>query len=257
MFRLTTLTLIAAAACAQNPADLFNRAPADIDQALRARISEFYQYHVTGEYRKAEALVAEDTKDFFYDHNKPRYLSFQIGNIEYSGGYTRAKALVVVKMSVMLPGFNGKVMDIPSASYWKLIDGKWYWYVDESMRNASPFGQMKPGPNTATAGDAPALPAIPGSTEQLHAMVRPDKSDLTLKPGASEQVSISNSMPGPVDLEVTGKPAGVEVSFDRAQVKTGEKAVMTVHAAQDAKDGTVAVRVQQTGQLLKFPVSVK
>src|SRR5579871_2216187 len=95
MFRLTTLTLIAAAACAQNPADLFNRAPADIDQALRARISEFYQYHVTGEYRKAEALVAEDTKDFFYDHNKPRYLSFQISKIKYNEDFTKAEATVL------------------------------------------------------------------------------------------------------------------------------------------------------------------
>jgi len=72
--RLILLAILSCSAWAQsdNP---FNRPPADVDQALRARITEFFQFHVTGEYRKAEALVAEDTKDYFYDHNKPKYLS--------------------------------------------------------------------------------------------------------------------------------------------------------------------------------------
>src|ERR1700734_2080831 len=143
MYRTLILASLAAAAFAQDPADLFNRPPADVDQALRARITEFFHYHVTGEPRKAEELVAEDTKDYFYNNNKPHYLSFEIGKIEYSDGYTKAKALVTVKMAIMLPGFNGKVMQIPSASYWKLIDGKWYWYLDTAMRNTGPMGEMK------------------------------------------------------------------------------------------------------------------
>src|SRR5580658_230886 len=118
MHRTLILASLAAAAFAQNPTDLFNRAPPDVDKALRARITEFFHYHVTGEHRKAEELVAEDTKDYFYANNKPRYLNFEIGKIDYSSGYTKAKALVIVKMPIMLPGFNGKVMDIPSPSYW-------------------------------------------------------------------------------------------------------------------------------------------
>ena len=38
----------------------------EVDQALRARIAEFYQDHVGGKFRQAEALVAEETKDYFY-----------------------------------------------------------------------------------------------------------------------------------------------------------------------------------------------
>src|ERR1700679_330037 len=110
MHRLLIFATLATAAFAQNPADPLHRAPSDVDQALRARITEFFHYHVTGEHRKAEELVAEDTKDYFYDGNKPRYLSFEIGKIEYSDGYTKAKAMVVVKMPVMLPGFNGRIM---------------------------------------------------------------------------------------------------------------------------------------------------
>ena len=40
--------------------------PPEVDQALRARISEFYQDHVDGKFRQAEALVAAETKDSFY-----------------------------------------------------------------------------------------------------------------------------------------------------------------------------------------------
>ncbi len=32
---------------------------------------EFYQYHVDSKFRKAEELVADDSKDGFYAANKP------------------------------------------------------------------------------------------------------------------------------------------------------------------------------------------
>jgi hypothetical protein len=42
------------------------RLPREVDQALRTRISEFYQDHGGGKFRQAEALVAAETKDYFY-----------------------------------------------------------------------------------------------------------------------------------------------------------------------------------------------
>src|SRR5262245_19656348 len=90
--------------CAQNTADLFNKPPAKVDKALRARISEFYDDHVKGDFRKAEPLVAEDTKNFFYSQNKPKYLSYDISRIEYSDNFTKAKATVLCEQYVMMPG---------------------------------------------------------------------------------------------------------------------------------------------------------
>jgi hypothetical protein len=255
MYRTLILASLATAAFAQNPADLFNRAPADVDQALRARITEFFHYHVTGEHRKAEALVADDTKDYFYDGNKPRYLSFEIGKIDYSDGYTKAKAMVTVKMPVMLPGFNGKVMNIPTASYWKLIDGKWYWYVDAAMRNASPMGEMKPGP--PRAGDPPPMPVIPSSMQQLFAQVKADKASVEVKAGSQDQIVITNGMIGPITVSVLGKIEGIEAAFDRSEIKPGEKATLTVKAADGAKAGALTVRVQQTGQTIPIQVVLK
>jgi hypothetical protein len=254
MYRILIFASLAIAAFAQNPADLFNRAPADVDQALRARITEFFHYHVTGEHRKAEELVAEDTKDYFYDGNKPRYLSFEIGKIDYSDGYTKAKALVTVKMPVMLPGFNGKIMDIPTASYWKLIDGKWYWYVDMAMRNASPMGEMKPG---APTSDGAPRPVIPATMQEVFAQVKADKGAVEVKAGSPDQVVITNGMVGPINLTVEGKIDGIEAAFDRAEIKTGEKATLTVKAANEAKGGALTVRVQQTGQTIPVQVVVK
>ena len=261
MHRLSILAALAAAAFAsvafgQDPADLFNRAPADVDQALRARITEFFQYHVTGEHRKAEALVAEDTKDYFYNNNKPRYINFQIGKIDYSDGYTKAKALVTVKMPVMLPGFNGKVMDIPTASYWELIDGKWYWYLSKAQQNASPMGEMHPGPPSAEVSAA-AMPMIPASFNELFSQVKADKSAVSLKPGASDQVVISNGMVGPINVTVDGKIDGIQAAFDHSEIKPGEKGTMTIKAADGAKPGELTVRIQQTGQKIPIQVVVK
>jgi hypothetical protein len=256
MHRILSLACFAAAAFAQDPADLFNRAPADVDQALRARITEFFQYHVTGEHRKAEALVAEDTKDYFYNNNKPRYLSFEIGKIDYSDGYTKAKALVKVKMAIMLPGFNGQVMEIPTPSYWKVVDGKWYWYLDKAMQNASPMGEMHPGPPRAD-GAAPVTPTIAASMDELFAQVKLDKAEVAVKPGAQDQVVIANGMVGPINLTIQGKIEGIQAAFDHAEIKSGEKAVMTVKAADGAKAGILTVHVQQTGQTLPVRVVVK
>ena len=58
---------------------------------MRARIQEFFDLHVKTQYRKAEELVAEDTKDYFYTHDKPTYLSCEITKIDYSENFTKAE----------------------------------------------------------------------------------------------------------------------------------------------------------------------
>jgi hypothetical protein len=40
------------------------------DVALRARVTEFLQYHVDGNFRKAYDMVAEDTKDDYFASGK-------------------------------------------------------------------------------------------------------------------------------------------------------------------------------------------
>src|SRR5436305_14039873 len=115
MHRISALLLCAAACFAQTPAAPESQEPpAEVDAALRSRITEFFQYHVSGEYRKAEALVADDTKDLFYNRNKPRYIAFVgIPRIQYSDNFTRAVATVVVKTLEMIPGWASAPPDLP------------------------------------------------------------------------------------------------------------------------------------------------
>src|SRR5690348_7261241 len=105
----TAFLSLAGVAClfAQEATDLFQKAPPAVDEALRARIKEFFQFHVDSKFRQAEALVAEDSKDFFYSANKPKYLGFEIKNIAYNDDFTKAKATVVTQMVIMAPGFLG------------------------------------------------------------------------------------------------------------------------------------------------------
>ena len=251
MHRLPFLfvVLLVAKLDAQNTTDLFNKPPAEVDQALRARITEFYQYHV-----KQRLRLAEDTKEFFYSHNKPQYLSFEIVRIEYSKDFTRAKATMVTEQYIMMPGFTDKPMKIPSPSTWKLEGGKWCWYVDQDSLRESPFGKMTPGPGPPGAG----LPSVlPTSADFILNKVKADKPSVSLKAGESEQVKFTNTAPGVMDLTVIGSAEGIEAKLDRTRLKAGEAAVMTLQAGKNPKPGIVNVRVEQTLEFIAIRIGVK
>ncbi len=258
MFRFVLLAVLATGSFAQNAGDAFNKPPADVDQALRARISEFYGLHVKGEFRKAEALVADDTKDFYYNSNKTQYVSFEIGRIDYSDNFTRAKATVLCEQYIMLPGFMGKPMKVPTPSTWKLVDGTWYWYVDPESLRMTPFGKMNPAPPSAPASAPTSIPVIPTTVPDfIYKQVKTDKASVTLKAGESERVTITNSAPGAMNISLTGSVPGVDVKLDRTVLNTGEKAVLTVRAGEDARPGVLSIQVEQTNQVIPIQVVIR
>src|SRR4051812_45774654 len=181
MHRIALFLVFAAALCAQKAPKAPPKPPARVDQALRARITEFYQYHVDEEYRKAEKLVAEDSQDFFYAHNKPHYLTFQIASIEYLENFTKAKVSAMCEQYFHGLGFEGKPMKAPSTSTWKLEKGTWFWYVDKAELSRGPMGQMANAGSKATAATA-QLPTIPTSFDFVLNQVKLDKNLVILKP---------------------------------------------------------------------------
>jgi hypothetical protein len=256
MFRFILLAIFATGSFAQNAGDAFNKPPADVDQALRARIAEFYDLHVKGEFRKAEAWVAEDTKDIYYSSNKTKYLSFEIGRVDYSDNFTRAKATVLCEQYIMLPGFAGKPWKVPTPSTWKLVDGTWYWYVDPESLRMTPFGRMTPGPAPATPSKT--IPAIPTTVPtSMVKQVKADKESVGLKTGESGEVTITNSAPGVMNISLVGSVPGVDVKLDRATLNAGEKAVLTLRAGDRAKPGVLNIRVEQTNQVIPIQVVIK
>ena len=258
MFRFIAL-IACAAAYAQSPADLFNRPPVDVDQALRARISEFYQDQVDGKFRQAEALVADDTKDLYYAASKPKYLGFEISRIDYSEGFTRAKAVLVLEQYVMIPGFADKPLKVPTPSTWKLVNGQWYWWVDPETLRESPWGKMTAGPIGApgTQGALPAIPTAKDIEKAMATQVKTDKPSVTLKGNEPQQVTITNTAPGLVTLSLIGVLPGVEAKLDRENIGQGEKVILTLRATGAAKAGVLNLHVVQSGQVIPIQVAIQ
>ena len=237
-----------------------NPPPAEVDKALRERITLFYQYHVDGQFRKAEELVAEESKDFFYNHAKTRYGQFEITRIEYFDNYTRAKATVVAEQQVLMPGFGGK-FKIPGLSDWKIENGKWCMFVDMDALNNSPFGKLGGGaakPAQGAPGPASTLPPVSslGSPDFALNKVKVDKTSFVLKRGESATATFTNSAPGVMNISVAARIPGLEVTPDGAALKAGEKASFTIKAAEGAKGGSLEFRIMPTMEVITIPVKI-
>ncbi len=236
MYRITLLAMMAAIGSpwiSPKANDPFKpKPPAEVDQALRERIKEFFAFHIKGtasDYRKAEALVAEDTKDYFYTHDKPKYISCEITKIDYSDNFTKATSIVTCDRYIMMPGFSDRPMKVPGTNTWKIENGKWYWYVDQDALLNTPFGRMKPGafPSDGATPPPPSMANIPTNGDFLMSQVKMDPQSMRLKgrrDGARHPDR--SSAPGPVDLVLNGRLAGVEAKFDDAKVKSGGTATL-------------------------------
>jgi len=238
--------------------------PPDVDQALRDRITKFYQAHVDRKLiRQADQYVAEDTKDFFFESNKPTYLEFRIDKIDYSDDFTKAKAIVACKMIVPMPGFTDSPMTVPAPSTWKIENGQWVWYVDQKIGRETPFGRMKPVEGAPSSGSLPSLASGP-DIQALWKSVRADKSSVALSASqaSSGEVTISSKMPGSVSLRLDyTKTPGLDVALDRTELKTGEQAKMSLRFQPQTKPSakTVVVRVivQPTNQMIPIEVTIQ
>ena len=80
---------------------LAEKPPAEVDQALRGRVNEFYTMMKNKDYRKAEGWIADDTKDYYYAGPKPDIRSFELLSVEFSD-LAHAKALVRCTMPLVV-----------------------------------------------------------------------------------------------------------------------------------------------------------
>ena len=244
-----------AALYGQAATDLFHKAPPAVDQALRARIGEFYQLHVDGKFRQAESLVAAESRDFFYSANKPKYLGYEIKEIVYSDDFTKAKATVVTQMVVMAPGFLGKPVPVPIPSRWKIENGSWCWYIDENELNMTPFGKMKGGTVPMAADPPTSIPTPEEAAKLLHGVKAENaEAELNVREPSSAEFTIVNGMPGKVTLSL--EPVvfpGISTKLDREELPAGEKAHVTVDwrpSAYVPRGLELRVHVQPTNQVV-------
>jgi hypothetical protein len=67
---------------AQGPFD--QPPPPEIEEALRSRITQFYDLFQEGKFRESEQFVAEDSRESYYSVQKGRILGFSIKESGYA-----------------------------------------------------------------------------------------------------------------------------------------------------------------------------
>jgi len=263
-------------ALAQDAANLFEKAPPDVDQALRARITKFYQAFVDGKFRLADALVADDAKDVFFAAEKKRYKACAIGNVAYSDNFTKAKAVVSCDTDYFMMG-SQIAIKLPISSQWKLVDGEWFWYVtpaSEQQTYDTPFGPVKRPPEQGSADPAAAPPVrdpaavIAQVTNGIH--VDRTSLDFNSSKSSRQEVVVKNGMPGDITLIASTGIPGLSVQPGKTTIHAREdlKLVISFKAddpsitcpeclthPQDRLAGDVTLRVEPTGQ--EIPIHIK
>ncbi len=227
------LLLVSAAAVAQTPSAA---APPEVEQTLRARVTEFFQDFVDGKFRQAINLVAEDTQDEYFNGPKAEIKTFQIDQVKFSDNFSKADVTVKVKQvwRMKAEGFMQEmVVDTNMPTTWKIEGGKWVFY-----HHTQPNAWLTPmGPSDVHAADGTSpLPAKldtatlnAEATRILH-QTNIDKDQVTLsfdKP-SSAKVVFHNGAQGVVSISLVGVPTlpGFSAKLDKLDVNAGQDAVV-------------------------------
>lgn len=276
LLRLCPFLIACVLASGQDNPDLFEKAPPPIDEALRARVAQFYHAYVTGKFREAYPLVAEDSQDAFLGGSKESMQSCEILRIKYSENFTIADVIEACKGEWNYHGIKTPT-SFPLTSHWKIIDGQWFWYYVKPTVMPSPFsptGFIAVPPDSPADKDKKPLPAIPPNPVEVArgilAKVQVDKSAIKLRSyeTSKDELRLTNDMPGEITLSIDpialpglkitpGKTALLsheqttivfEYRLDDATIVCGDCA-KRVHSTLTAQ-----LHIQPTGQL--FPIAV-
>ena len=212
------------------------KVPEKVDKALRARVNEFFQYHVDGSFRKAMDIVADDTKEEYFASGKMRLKSFTLDDIKYDDKFNKA---VVTTTVVRDWEFRLQVntVTLPMTTTWRLEKGKWVWYHDLTGAWLTPMGASDYAAIKRNPDGTITLPKINADTvmaegQKIMKVSGPDKSEVRFisgKPG-SDKVTFRNGAPGSIRLEMLQMPPipGLAYKFDKMDLGAGESSVLTV-----------------------------
>ena len=265
---------LSAAAFGQESSDLFDKAPPAIDEALRARVTEFYQLYEAGKFKQAFTMVADDSQDAFFGSGKEDLKSCSTAKINYSDNFTRAAVVETCKMNWAVHG-ESVTSSVPITTNWKVVDGQWYWSYVKPTAVRSPFSPTGsiPLPADAPAGASPSmLPKDPAAeARNILGQVTIDKDTVTLRAdqGSKDQVQVKNDMPGTVSLSLDPSPLpGLKITSKKTDISQHEVGVVEFEYNPDNNDiacsdcakrveggVTFTIHIMPTNQA--FPVTIK
>jgi hypothetical protein len=231
-------------------------ANARVEKAVRARAEQFYKLELNKQFRQAETMVADESRDYFYDSSKPNFKDVKVGNVEITDKGKKALVHVMVSVEIAIPGLGApQVFTTPSTSNWKLEKGRWCWYFDKEATVPTPFGKMKFG--DAKAGTGIMDITRKTSATSIEALVTVDRRSVTLTAQhPMETVTLSNNLPGEISAELDNRKInGISAQLEGKTVKAGEKAILRIQRTSDVKaHGTVVLRVSPLNQ--EFAIKV-
>ena len=228
--------------------------PADVDSALKARVQEFYQLMVDHKFRQGEELVAEDSKDRYYNSTKPDIKAFKIGKIEYSADFTSARVTIMSTVDILFPGAGVKRFDIPLLTNWKIDRDQWCWFVQKDSLLQTPFGKVNPS-GGSKGGSGP----LPTPITSLANAVTIDRPQIQLDPAhpKAEVVVLKNVLPGPVTIEKGISVPGVDVSIAKLNLAANESTEVTISPIEGASERptSLALIVKPLNQKISIVIS--
>ena len=184
------------------------------EAALRARVSQFMQYHVEGKFSKAMELVAEDTKEQYFAGGKQRLKAFKLESVKLTDKNTKAVVTTIVTRDWDIRMQQHEVV-IPMVTTWKVQKGQWFWYWDANGTWLTPMGPSKIEPLSKNPdGTIKGLPPKIG-TDEVAAQARNilaqsglSKSEVVFDPAVvnGERVAFTNGVQGYVKVSLEGIP---------------------------------------------------
>ena len=257
MYRFALTLLAGMAAFAQTATQPVEKPPAEVDQALRARVNAFYTLVKNRQFRPAEALISEDTKDYYYAGAKPDIRTFEIADIQYKDHFTKAEIMTKCVQMIVMAGFPPGEMTLRVPTLWRFENGDWCLYEDASkMGSGDPDGIKAKLQRAMEAASAGALTDLSAANAEFPKM-QVDKREVELVPGEAQQVTITNVSIGRMELKLPYPPKGVEVKLDRRFLVKDEKAVITLQANEDSTGGSYPVTILPTGEVIDIQVKIK
>lgn len=263
---LTTLLLACVVAVfAQTPEQPAEKAAPEVDAALRARVTQFYDAIMAGKFKEAYVLVADDSQDKFFEMDKGDYRSCAIDVVDYSGHATKALVITKCKGDWRL---QGRVFPVtfPIRSNWELVDGQWYWHYVKPTRVQSPFSATGwiPVPPESKDGSAPILPKdFTAVAQGILSKVSVDKTSVSFSSSqpSREVVHVRNDMPGEVSLNLQdpGIP-GLKISAGATKLQAHQETEVVFawnpdNSAKIPPSATVQLQIAPTNQVFQIAVS--
>lgn len=234
------------AACAQSAGDLFNRAPAGVEDALRDRVTKFYALQTEGKFRQSEALVCEESRDAFYDSDKRRWSSLEIIKISFEDNFRVARATVA--LGTELSTRAGKIpAKYPYTSHWHLEKDQWCYFLPPPSKEETitPFGTMRQG-EAGKANAGTPIPPRPDASLVLSS-VKLSKTDLRVKgyEKSSDELEVYNGMPGQLTLDVqAAQVPGIDWKLGKKILGAGERTTLRVDYTPPDKSPKPAFTLQ-------------